>query len=115
MKTTSKIDIYYENVEVNIATGTTNYDVAANNPGVWGKYFGVGDNFPAADYATSVEIRTNQTISVILNDTAKFASVTIQSTDSPYKIEGVRIKNMFITNSSGSTAAVKIFVQPVKY
>lgn len=110
MKTNSVCYKHYENIEFNLSTGQTNYDLDSNQS-TFLEVFGAANNnrFP-----TSVEIRTNETISVRLNTTSGH-SVTIASTDSPYKIEGIEISNMFLTNSSGSTAAVKLFFQDSKY
>lgn len=111
MQTTTKITPYYENIEFNVNTATTDYDLDVNQAtflSVFGPANSVG-RFPS-----SVHIRTNNTISVKLNSTSNHA-ITIASTDSPFVIEGVLITNVFITNNSGSTAAVKLLFQDVKY
>lgn len=109
--TNNELHGYYENVEFNVTDQSTNYDVAANQATFMSNF---GPNNVVNQLPTSVQIRTNQTISVKLNSTANHA-ITITSTDSPFLIEGVKITNIFISNSSGSTAAVKLFVTSLKY
>jgi hypothetical protein len=89
---------FYENIEFNLSTGQTDYDLAANQA----TFSAVNDRYPS-----HIQIRTNQTISVRLNRTTDHA-ITITSTDSPFSITGVQIRNVFLSNSSGSTAAVKL-------
>lgn len=111
MQTITKTSPYYENIEFNVSTATTDYDVAAFQATFLSNF---GSTNVVGRYPSSVEIRTNNTISVKINSTSNHG-ITITSTDSPYRIEGIDINNIFITNNSGSTAAVKLFVQDVKY
>ena len=107
MKTNTVTYKHYENVEFNLSTGQTDYNLASNQSeflAVFGTTLG---RFP-----TQVSIRTNNTISVKLNATTQDA-ITITSTDVPFVIRGIEISNLFFTNSSGSTAAVKLFFQDV--
>ena len=92
-------------------TATTDYDLDAQQPDFLSVF---GSTNVAARYPSSVHIRTNNTISVKLNSTDNDA-ITITSTDSPFVIEGVEIVNLYITNNSGSSAAVKLLFQDVKY
>ena len=103
----NEIGPHYENIEFNLTTGQTNYDLDVNQS-TFLSTFGAAN--PITRYHSWVEIRTNNTISVILNSTSNH-SITIASTDSPYIISGVSIYNIFLTNNSGSTAAVKIRLQ----
>lgn len=102
---------YYENIEFNVSTGSTNYDVDSQQS-TFLSLFGLTN--AAKEYASRVSIRTNNTITVKLNSTSDY-SITIASTDSPFVIEGVEIRNIYISNSSGSTAAVKLFLQETPY
>ena len=111
MQTTTKTSPYYENLEFNVDTATEDYDLDSEQSGFLNVF---GSTNVAAVYPSSVHIRTNNTISVKLNSTDNDA-ITITSTDSPFVIEGVEIVNLFITNNSGSTAAVKLLFQDSKY
>lgn len=105
----------YESVEFNLTTGQLDYSLVTNQQaasgGNFNTYFGnshAGDASGGRE-STRVQIRTNQTISIKLNSTANNA-ITISSTDSPVTIDGVKITDIFFTNSSGSTAAVKLLL-----
>ena len=108
MQTNTKTNQYYENIEFNLTTGQTDYNLDSNQTSFLTS-FGVGDGFPVGEYASYLQIRTNQTISVRINSVSNH-SITIASTDSPFTVQGVQIRNLFLSNSSGSTAAVKIFL-----
>lgn len=97
---------HYESIEFNVNTATTDYDLDSQQA-TFLAVFGAANNGRCPTY---VEIRTNNTISVKLNSTSNHA-ITIASTDSPYVIAGVLISNIYITNNSGSTAAVKLRLQ----
>ena len=107
----NQIEQYYENVEINVTTGTTDSQLTTLST-TFKKFLNPTTN--STENATSVIIRTNQTISVKLNKSTNDA-ITITSTDSPYEISGITITDMFISNASGSTAAVRLFFQPSKY
>jgi|ERR1035437_1630185 hypothetical protein len=99
----------YESIEFNLPTGNTDYDLDANQV-TFLSVFGIetsGNDTHNGRYPSSVVIRTNATISVKLNNSTGMA-ITITSTDSPFVIKGVQLKNLFITNNSGSTAAMKL-------
>ena len=98
---------YYENIEFNLTNGQTDYDLDANQSGFMSK-FGAGT--PTNQYANFVEIRTDEEITVKINLTTN-DSITISSTDVPYTIEEMDIQNMFLSNSSGNTAKVKLRFQ----
>lgn len=99
-----KAHSYYENIEFDVTNSTTDYDVDTSQA-TFLTSFGAGN--VVGDDPTYVAIRTNQTITVKLNKTTNHA-ITIASTDSPFVIAGVKIRNLFITNASGSTAAIKL-------
>jgi len=94
----------YENIEFTLNDGQTDYDLDVNQAAFLSKFQAAG--MPIVP--SFVMIRTNQTITVKLNKTTNDA-ITITSTDSPFVIDGVLINNMFLSNASGSNAAVKLF------
>jgi Na+-transporting NADH:ubiquinone oxidoreductase subunit NqrF len=53
------------------------------------------------------EIRTSANISVKLNSTDN-AAIVINSADSPYIIDQIAVKNIYISNSSGGGATVNL-------
>jgi hypothetical protein len=88
----------YDAAEFTVSTGTTNYDVDTNQSALW-------NNISSPGY---INIRTDQTISLRLNSVAN-PLITITSTDSPFILQNsLPVTNIFITNSSGNTANVKI-------
>lgn len=105
--TNQKTSPYYESIEFNVTTGTTDYDVDTQQADFLSV---VGPSGPNAQHPSEVIIRTNQTISVKFNLTTNMA-ITVASTDSPLSWRG-EVRNIFITNNSGSTAAVKIITLP---
>lgn len=98
---------YYESIEFSLSTGESDYDLDSNQSEFLAvfKQDATGNKWP-----TKIIFRTDQTISFKLNSTSD-DSITVTSTDSPFTIDGVEIRNVYITNSSGSTAAIKLFFQ----
>lgn len=105
--TNQKTSPYYESIEFNVNTATTDYDVDSQQSTFLAV---VGPSGPNGQHPGEVIIRTNQTISVKFNATTNHA-ITLTSTDSPLVWHG-EVQNIFITNNSGSTAAVKIICLP---
>jgi len=93
----------YDNAEFTVSNGTTNYDVGTNE----------SDAFNNVTVAKYISIRTDQTITVKLNATTNDA-ITITSSDSPmtfkYEDLGLEVRAIYISNASGSTAAIKILL-----
>jgi len=87
------VNTIYDNSEFTVATGLSDVDKSS-----------IFSNVTTARYC---EIRTDQTITVALNATTN-DSITITSSDSPYIIDNLEITTLYISNSSGSTANVKI-------
>ena len=88
----------YDAAEFTVSSGTSNYDVKTNQTALWA-------NVSSPGY---INIRTDQTISLRLNSVSN-PLITITSTDSPFILQNsLPVTNIFITNSSGSTANVKI-------
>lgn len=99
----------YENIEFTLDDGQTDYDLDSNQA----TFLAVFNQEAQPRHPTWVEIRTDQTISVKLNSASNH-SITIASTDSPFVLDGVRIDNLYLTNSSGTDAAVKLRFQIAK-
>lgn len=89
----------YDNPEFTLATGQTDYDVSTHE----------SDAFSNITTARNVEIRTDQTITVKFNATTN-NSITITSSDSPRTWSDIEVTNVYITNASGSTANIKIWL-----
>ncbi len=92
-----QVEQYYENVEINITSGGGAQQLSTLGTTFKSK---LNTTSNSTENATAVMIRTSQTIT---------------SADSPYEISGIKIIDMWITNNSGSTAAVRLFFQPTKY
>lgn len=105
--TNQKTSPYYESIEFNVNTATTDYDVDTQQSTFLSV---VGPTGPNNQHPGEVIIRTNNTITVKFNATTNMG-ITITSTDSPLIWHG-EVQNIFITNNSGSTAAVKIICLP---
>ena len=97
---------YYENIEFNLTNGQSDYDLT-NQSAFLVKF---GPDSPTRQFPNWAEIRTNEEISVKLNGTSE-DSITITSVDIPYIIKDMEIRNMYLSNSSGETARVKIRFQ----
>ena len=88
----------YDNLEFTLASGITNYDVRTNVTGA----------FTAHDLYTTINIRTDQNITIKLNSTSNNA-ITVTS-NRPFELDNlIEIKEIYITNASGNTANIKIF------
>ena len=107
MQTNTKIGRYYESVEFTLNDATTDYDLDANQSEFLAVF---NSNTDDEGYPTQVKIRTDQTITVKINETTN-DSITVTSTDSPMDIKGIKITNLYLTNASGSNAAVKFLFQ----
>jgi hypothetical protein len=88
----------YENHEYNVTTASTNDSLQAQTGA-----------FDTVHVATLVSIRTNETITIKFNDTGN-DGVTVTSTDSPFEIDYLEVTNVYISNASGNTAAIKILL-----
>ncbi len=95
----------YNNAEFAVGNATTDYDVQANQTNL----FNVTTS--KTGYAAwYVRIITDQTVTIKLNKTTNDA-ITLTSSMSPFLIdEIVSVSNIFITNNSGNTANIKVFV-----
>ena len=106
----NRLTNYYENIEFSLSNGASDLDLDANESDFLSVFGPNGSSNAVQEFPSWVEIRTDQTISIKLNKTSSH-SITISSTDVPYVIDSVRITNMFLSNASGSAAAVKLRFQ----
>ena len=106
----NRLTNYYENIEFSLTNGQSDFDLDANEAGFLSKFGPNGSTNPVQEFPGWLEVRTDQTISIKLNSTGN-DSITISSTDVPYIIDSVRITNVFLSNASGSSAAVKLRFQ----
>ena len=91
----------YRNLEASQNTATTNTEYNLTSAGN-----------TKLKHATFLRIRTDQTITVRLNSTDNDA-ITITTSDVPFVLEHAMINKIFVSNASGSTAALKIlFIGP---
>ncbi len=93
---------YYESIEFNLSDGQTDYDLDSNQS-TFLSVFGATSNFGLPN---KMDFRTNYPVSIKINSTSNHA-ITITENDSPFLWYG-EIRNVYITNASGSTAAIKI-------
>lgn len=100
MTTIDAVSDVYDAVSTTLATGSTNIDMAGTTA--------LFDNVSTATYCS---ITTDQTITIRFNSTSN-PGIIMTSSESPKRWnraeQGLKIKNMFITNASGSTATMKI-------
>ncbi len=92
----------YDSSEFQVTTATTNYDVAANQSS-WLeniKKYNSGE-------CGALYIVTDQEITVRFN-AATAPAITVTSSESPARFDDLVISNVFITNTSGSTAKIKL-------
>lgn len=90
--------ISYENKSFSIADGVSNQNTKT-----------VNSLFGTVTTAKRVSIRTTSTISVKFNSSSNDA-IVISASESPMFLEGLLVSNIFISNSSGATATVQIFI-----
>jgi hypothetical protein len=90
----------YDSVEFNVNTGESNYNVQANISGAFNKIKNM----------RTLTIKTTKNISIKLNSILN-PSISLTGANKTLKINsdiGFEVNNIFITNSSGATAAIKI-------
>lgn len=94
---TERLGRVYDSVEFNLANGQTDYDIKTNQ----------ATSFLNCDLYTTISIRTNYNITVKFNATTQ-PSITVTPARPLSMDNMIEITNIFISNSSGSTAAIKI-------
>ena|SRR3990167_5416810 len=88
----------YDSVEFTLSDGLTNYDLDANQSAA----------FTNCLVYTTINIRSDQTITIRFNDTA-YPAITVNA-GRPFELDDLmEITNIYLTNASGSTANIKIF------
>lgn len=98
---------HYENIEFTLNNGASDVDLDATEARFL-RLFGPANT--VAEFPSWMEVRTDQTITFKINLTANDA-ITVTSTDVPFVIDSVRIRNVFLSNGSGTNAAVKLRFQ----
>lgn len=93
----------YDHTAFTVSTGTTDYDVATNNAG-WLSSIKAQNGTAVCG---KIRLVTDQTITVKANS-ASADGIVVTSSESPFVIDDLAIKNIFISNASGSTANVKV-------
>jgi hypothetical protein len=94
----------YDSIEFQVTTATTDYNVKTTQ----------ATSFKNAPIAHSIVIRTDQTVTVKLNASTNTA-FTVSRGEGSFTITrnmGIEVTNLFITNVSGNTANIKIFLAP---
>lgn len=90
----------YDWAEFTLVNGVTNYDVASN----------ISTLFSNVKSARKMTIETDADLYARFNSTL-FPAVKIESAMSPFELSGlIAVKNVFLTNSSGDTATVRIWL-----
>lgn len=88
----------YDNLEFTLATGISDYNVGANVAGA----------FSGCKVYTTINVRSDKDITVKLN-AATNHGITVQA-NKPFELDNqVEIINLYISNSSGDTANIKVF------
>lgn len=88
---------YYDSVEFNLANGQTNYDLKANQ----------SSSFNNMSTASEIRISTDYDITVRFNETDN-DPITITSSESPFIMDLLTVKNIYISNASWYTAFIRI-------
>lgn len=92
------LDTKYDSVEFNLANGQSDYNLDSQQT----------EAFKNLDIWSSVFVRTNKAISIKLN-AATNPSISIREYESPFHLRTeIEISNIFFTNNSGATAAIKL-------
>lgn len=92
------VNASYESHEFNVNDSTTNYDVKTTQSA-----------FATVTSANKILLRSDSTITFKLNDTSNHA-ITLTSLEEFIEIDFIQITNIYITNNSGGTAAVKLLM-----
>lgn len=99
-KMVSQLYDIYDYASFTVTDSTTDYDVADQ----------VAALFKNVENAWLCRIDTNQDVTIKLNDDAN-PGIGLIAADGIYEFRDIlKITNIFITNNSGSTATIKIFL-----
>lgn len=92
----------YDYAKFTLVTGSTNYDVKANQSKL----------FLYVPFACKFIIDSNQNLTMRFNRTA-YEGIDLNIGDCPSEyIDKLNISNLFLSNSSGSTATIRIWLMP---
>ena len=89
--------LFYDSSEFTVADAVTDQDVKATE----------SDAFDRVTVSGVTHIITDQTISIRLNDVTS-SVMTVTSSESPLILDAVKVNNLFISNSSGAGANIKV-------
>ena len=90
----------YDSCEFELPNGSTDYDVATNQSTT---------AFNNVSVANDMTIRTDRNISFKINVVTN-ATVTLSAAEGSINYSSIRTSNLFLTNSSGATANIKILM-----
>lgn len=95
----AKAGIVYDYASFNVANGQTNYNVKTSQSAT----------FSNAAVARNVIIFFNKQISIRFNSTL-MPAISLPISRSPYQLPSffLEVRNIFITNASGDTAAIEV-------
>lgn len=87
----------YESIEFNLADSSTDYSIKTSAAA-----------FLIVETARNILIRSDSTISFKFNSASNHA-ITLTSVEEYFKDDSIEITDVFITNNSGGTAAIKLY------
>lgn len=90
----------YDSVEFSLADGQTNYDVDDQQ----------SDFLSDVLHPYYLELFTTQNITVKFNSTSN-PSITVKSTDSPRVFDRQEITNIYLTNASGTSSDIRMYLK----
>ena len=95
------LGIVYDYAQFTVTTGQTDYDVDTN----------VAALFSNVKVGKNISLKFDQAISVKLNSTL-MSAIVLEVGDSPFQFPAkfLDIKNLYITNSSGSTVNMTVLM-----
>lgn len=93
------VNTVYDAIQSSIVTATTDYDVKTNDGG-WSN-IGATARYLIIQFDQDITIKFNAST----ND-----GLAVASTSSPMTINTLEVTNLFITNTSGSTVTVDVFM-----
>jgi hypothetical protein len=92
-----RLNRVYDSIEFTLATGLSDYDVAANE----------SEAFVNLKAYTTINVRSNKEITIKLNSDS-YPSITVEA-NKPFELDNlIEITNVYISNASGDTASIKI-------
>ena len=90
----------YDSAEFELPNNSTDYDLATNQSTI---------AFNKVTVANDVLLRTDRNISFKVNS-ANNATITLSSTEGELSYSNIKTSNLYLTNTSGATANIKILL-----